>query len=127
MSRAILLTILSSALLIAAFPPLDIGFLAWVGMVPFFFALDGRKTEMRNLRNEKSENSLFLSLISRFSFLVSTPFLLGLLWGIVFFLGTVYWVVNSMSNYGGVSVFSSIFLFLLLVGFFSLFFSFFGF
>ena len=46
MSRAILLTILSSALLIAAFPPLDIGFLAWVGMVPFFFALDGRKTEI---------------------------------------------------------------------------------
>ena len=126
MSRAILLTILSSALLIAAFPPLDIGFLAWVGMVPFFFALDGRKTEMRNLRNEKSENSLFLSLISRFSFLVSTPFLLGLLWGIVFFLGTVYWVVNSMSNYGGVPVIASIFILLLLVVCLSLFYASFG-
>ncbi|MEK6837072.1 MAG: apolipoprotein N-acyltransferase, partial [Nanoarchaeota archaeon] len=70
------LTILSAAMFVAAFPPLNAEFLAWAGLVPFFFALDGRTKRM--------------------------AFLLGLLWGFVFFLGTVYWVVNSMVAYGGV-------------------------
>src|SRR3990167_6114228 len=93
----ILLTIFSGVMLVAAFPP--------IGMVPLFFALSGRKTEVNKLRNKKLERPLFLFLVSRFSFLISDPFLLGLVWGITFFIGTIYWVVNSMANYGGVSFF----------------------
>src|SRR3989304_1156201 len=75
MLRDILLIMLSGAMLVLAFPPGDLWFLAWVGLVPFFFALDGRTKRM--------------------------AFLLGLLLGFVFFMGTVYWVVNSMVAYGG--------------------------
>ena len=80
---------LSGAMLVLAFPPVDLWFLAWVGLVPFFFALDGRTKRM--------------------------AFLLGLLLGFVFFMGTVYWVVNSMVAYGGVPVFTSIIILLFLV------------
>ena len=86
---AFLLTILSATMLVLAFPPVDLWFLAWIGLVPFFFALDGRTKRM--------------------------AFLLGLLLGFVFFMGTVYWVVNSMVAYGGVPVFTSIIILLFLV------------
>lgn len=88
-------------MLIAAFPPIGIDFLAWIGMAPFFFALDGKGRK--------------------------SGFLLGLLWGFVFFIGTVYWVVNSMANYGGIPIFTSILILLLLVFYLSLFPAIFGF
>ena len=89
MLRDILLIMLSGAMLVLAFPPVDLWFLAWIGLVPFFFALEG-----------KTRGKAFLS---------------GLFLGIVFFLGTVYWVVNSMVAYGGVPVFTSIIILLFLV------------
>ena len=121
MLRDILLTIFSAAMFVAAFPPIDMEFLAWIGMVPLFFALSGRKTEVNKLRNKKLKKSLFLFLISRFSFLISAPFLLGLVWGITFFMGTIYWVVNSMANYGGIPIITSIIILILLALYLSLF------
>lgn len=119
----ILLTILSAAALIAAFPPIDMEFLAWVGMAPLFFVLFGNKTGDRGQwaagRGKKQEKNL-ASGIPTFK-LAKRGFLLGLLWGMVFFLGTVYWVVNSMVNYGGVPVFTSILVLFLLVLYLSLF------
>lgn len=88
-------------MLVAAFPPIDMEFLAWTGMAPLFFALHGRKGY--------------------------TPFLIGFVWGIAFFTGTVYWVVNSMANYGGIPIFTSILILLLLVFYLSLFPAIFGF
>ena len=126
MLRAILLTILSAAMFVAAFPPIDMEFLAWIGMVPLFFALSGRKTEVNKLRNKKLKKSLFLFLISRFSFLISAPFLLGLVWGIIFFMGTIYWVVNSMANYGGIPIATSVIILILLALYLSLFPALFG-
>ncbi len=124
MKRNILLTILSGVMLVAAFPPIDIGFLAWVGMVPFFFALDGWNTR-RNFYYSSLNSPCTPSLIKRG--MGGVGFLLGLLWGIVFFLGTVYWVVNSMVNYGGIPFVAGILVLMLLAVYLSFFFALFGF
>ncbi|MEK6600106.1 MAG: apolipoprotein N-acyltransferase, partial [Deltaproteobacteria bacterium] len=100
MTIEVLLTILSGAMLAAAFPSIDLEFLAWIGMTPFFFALDGK--------NRKS------------------GFFLGLLWGFIFFLGTIHWVVNSMVSYGGIPFFTGALILMLLALYLSLFFGMFG-
>ncbi|MBI5047984.1 MAG: apolipoprotein N-acyltransferase [Deltaproteobacteria bacterium] len=120
MTRTIFLSILSGAMLIAAFPPIDIGFFAWVGMVPFFFALSDTAVGSQGAGVRKGAGISLPKFCKR-------GFLLGLLWGIIFFLGTVYWVVNSMVNYGGVPFFTSILVLLLLVLYLALFFAAFGF
>ena len=94
------LIILSAIALAAAFPPIDLEFLAWIGMSSFFFALDGK--------NRKS------------------GFFLGLLWGFIFFMGTIYWVVNSMVSYGGIPFFTGALILILLALYLSLFFGMFG-
>ena len=101
MTVKILLTVFSGILLVAAFPSINLEFLAWIGMTSFFFALNGK--------NKKS------------------GFFLGLLWGFVFFMGTVYWVVNSMVSYGGIPFFTGILILMLLALYLSLFFAIFGF
>lgn len=100
MTVNILLTVLSGILLVTAFPSINLEFLAWIGMTPFFFALNGK--------NKKS------------------GFFLGLLWGFVFFMGTVYWVVNSMVSYGGIPFFTGTLILMLLALYLSLFFAMFG-
>ena len=77
MKREILLAVISAVLLILSFAPFYLGFLAWVALVPLFFAIEGTAT------------------IKKAAFT-------GLAVGFVFFLGTVYWVVYSMYFYGGV-------------------------
>ncbi len=81
--------VMSAIILVLAFPPFNIGFLAWGALMPFMYALDGAGRRK--------------------------GFFLGLVFGFFFFLGTVYWVVNSMSNYGGIPLSTSILLMLLLV------------
>src|SRR3989337_2890306 len=90
-------------------------------MAPLFFALFVRKTEVNKLRNKKLERTLFLFLIYRFTFLIYAPFMIGLVWGITFFIGTIYWVVNSMANYGGIPIITSIIILILLALYLSLF------
>ena len=80
---------LSSLLMVFAFPPFDLWLIAWFGMVPLFFAV-----------YEETPSVVFKT---------------GFVWGFVFFAGTVYWVVNSMVNYGGVSIYASVLVLLLLV------------
>ena len=88
------ISILSGAVLVLAFAPFGAWPLAWVGLVPLLLALEG-----------------------------STPgraFLLGYLFGLVFFLGTVYWVVHSMYHYGGVPFVIGTAVMLLLVAYLAL-------
>jgi apolipoprotein N-acyltransferase len=58
----------------AAFPPWDIGPLAFVGLVPLFLALDGAPPRQAAW--------------------------LGYTSGLCFYLGTIWWVINTMTTYG---------------------------
>ncbi len=98
--KRISLSILSGLILVSAFPPLGFGFAAWVGLVPLFFAVDGAGR--------------------------GKGFALGFLCGLVYFIGAVYWVINSMYFYGGVPVWISVFVMLALAAYLSLFVAAFG-
>ncbi len=94
MIKRILLSFLSGAALVLAFPPFGLGFLAWVAFIPLLFALDG---------SGKREG-----------------FFSGFIFGSAFFLGTVYWVVHSMYFYGGVPFATGVAVMLALVAYLSL-------
>lgn len=98
--KRISLSIISGLILVLAFPPLRFGFAAWAGLVPFFFAVDGAGK--------------------------GKGFALGFLCGLVYFAGTVYWVINSMYFYGGVPVWISVFVMLALAAYLGLFVAAFG-
>ena len=70
------LSVASGLLLVAAFPKWNLGFLAWVALVPLLLVLE-RATSVR------------------------AAFGLGYLCGAVFFAGTIYWVRLVMLEYGG--------------------------
>jgi apolipoprotein N-acyltransferase len=74
--RSLALAFLSGLLLTASFPGLGYSFLVWCALVPLLFALRGLT--------------------------VRAGLLLGFLFGLVFFSGTVYWVANSIHVYGHV-------------------------
>ena len=67
MNRIVLL-VLSAILLILSFPNFNLEFLAWIAMVPLFFAVEGQKP--------------------------FKAFLSSYLTGFLFFLGTVYWLIH---------------------------------
>lgn len=100
MTKRLGLGALSGALLVASFPPFDQGWAAWFALVPLLFALQGA-----------SRKSAFLA---------------GLSSGVVFYLGSVYWVVNSMYHYGGVGLWVSVPVMLLLVIYLALYTAVFG-
>ncbi|MGB2705755.1 MAG: apolipoprotein N-acyltransferase [Candidatus Omnitrophota bacterium] len=62
------LPVLSAVLLILAYPNFDLEFLAWVAFIPLFFAIENKGKRQR--------------------------FLAGYFFGIVFFSGILYWLVN---------------------------------
>jgi apolipoprotein N-acyltransferase len=62
-----LLALFSSLLLILSFPKFDLGFLAWIGLVPLLISIDGKR--------------------------LSYAFLLSLASGSLFFLGVFYWIL----------------------------------
>lgn len=100
MTKILAFSILSGIALIFAFPPFSLGFLAWAALVPLFLALETRTWK--------------------------GGFSAGFLAGFAFNLGTVYWVVHSMSNYGGVPVALSILVMLVLVLYMALYWGVFG-
>ncbi len=63
-------------MLALAFPPLDFYSLAWVAIIPLLISLGGKE--------------------------LKASFFLGTLTGFVYFIGTIYWVFNSMYFYGGI-------------------------
>lgn len=74
--KNLLLALLSSSLLILAFPNFNLWFLAWVAFVPFLIALSNPNQTGRQ------------------------AFALGLIYGTVFFVGTCYWLTYAMIHYG---------------------------
>lgn len=75
--KDIILSILSGMLLIAGFPPFDLYLLAWVALVPLLISLWEKEAKV--------------------------SFILGTITGFIYFIGTIYWVFNSMYNYGHLS------------------------
>jgi apolipoprotein N-acyltransferase len=71
------LAALSAVLLILSFPDFEFWFLAWVGLVPLFFAIEREK-----------ESSV-------------RAFVLGWLWGFIFFTGTCWWLTFAPITYAG--------------------------
>lgn len=82
-------------MLVLSFAPFNFGFLAFFALVPLFKVI--------------SDCSLKRSFAN------------GFLFGFIFFLGTVYWVVNSMHSYGGMDIFSSSLAMVLLAAYLALF------
>lgn len=74
--RSVALASLSGILLAAAFPTLNLHFLAWIALVPLLLAL----------KEQSSRNGFWIGGIT----------------GLVYFAGTVHWVTNSVHFYGGV-------------------------
>ncbi|MFA6078942.1 MAG: apolipoprotein N-acyltransferase [Candidatus Omnitrophota bacterium] len=66
--RRLLYAAVSAALLVFSFPGIDLEFLAWIAFVPLFFALKNRKP--------------------------AEAFLLSYFTGVLFFLGTIYWLMH---------------------------------
>ncbi|HVS80720.1 MAG TPA: apolipoprotein N-acyltransferase [Pyrinomonadaceae bacterium] len=68
------LAIASALLLVLSFPDFDLWWLAWIGMVPLLVAVT---------RTPKASHA----------------FLLGLLWGVIFFYGSCWWLTYPMIHY----------------------------
>lgn len=74
----IALALFSALLLVLSFPNFDFWFLAWFSLVPLFIVLAKRPCGR-------------------------SAFVLGWLWGVLFFYGTCYWLTYSMIRYGHLS------------------------
>ena len=75
-----LLAALSAILLTLAFPDFEFWFLAWFALVPLFYAVGREKAS------------------------AIKSFVLGWIFGTVFFFGTCWWLTYAPVNYGGVPV-----------------------
>jgi apolipoprotein N-acyltransferase len=92
-SRAWILALLSSGLQILVFPKPNLYFLSWVAMAPLLYAL---------LRGRGGEGEVFDSEgRSLRPFTLWQGFVVAWLSGIVWYLGTDYWVFPVMTGYGG--------------------------
>ncbi len=87
--------IVSAVMLAASFAPVGLSILAWIAFVPLFISLE------RVLHGTGGA--------------LKRVVVTGLAFGMTFFLLTVYWVVNSMYNFGGVPIVVSIGVMLLMV------------
>lgn len=87
-AKKILLAIFSGFLITASFPPLKTDWLIWVSIVPLLTALEGTSPR--------------------------TAFRLGIITGLVHYVSLIYWIINVISTYGGLNVFISICILLLL-------------
>src|ERR1700747_1238569 len=91
-TRAWILALLSSALQILVFPNLNLYFLCWVAMAPLLYAL---------LRGRGGAGEMFDA--EGRSLRPFTPwqgFLIAWLSGVVWYLGTCYWINPVMNGYG---------------------------
>lgn len=82
--RDIILAFISGILLILSFPPFDFFLLALIALVPLLIALSDKDYR--------------------------ASFLLGTITGFIYFVGTIYWVFNSMYFYGHIPAIISLFL-----------------
>jgi apolipoprotein N-acyltransferase len=106
-----LLGALTGLLLVLSTAPVGLWWLAYVALVPLLFALDSS-----NVNSNAVGSGYALSLRQR----VKRPLFIGFVAGFVTFLGTIYWVVNSMYFYGGLPIVASVPIMLVLVAYLAL-------
>ncbi|HKV95567.1 MAG TPA: apolipoprotein N-acyltransferase [Candidatus Angelobacter sp.] len=95
-TRAWVLALVSSGLQILVFPKPNVYFLAWIAMVPLLYAL---------LRGRGGEGELFDSEgRSLRPFTLWQGFLIAWVSGIVWYVGTCYWIYPVMHSYGNLAV-----------------------
>jgi apolipoprotein N-acyltransferase len=95
-SRAWILALISSVLQILVFPNANLYFLCWIAIAPLLYAL---------LRGRGGEGELFDSEgRSLRPFTLWQGFLIAWLCGIVWYLGTCYWIYPVMNGYGKLPV-----------------------
>jgi apolipoprotein N-acyltransferase len=93
-----LLPLLSGALLALSFPRFGYPAFAWLSLTPLLLALFGKGDRdifqpgpARNLHSRSSQKN------------IPVPFFLGLLTGLGYFAGTVYWTGGTVRTFGGLS------------------------
>ncbi len=85
----------SGLLLTASFPPLKTDWLIWIALLPLLISINN-ETPRRAFR-------------------------LGLITGLIHYVTLLYWIINVLAKYGGLDIFTSIFVLLLLALYLSLF------
>ena len=108
MKKNIIISVISALLVVASLSPHGTGVLAWVGLVPLLFALE-------SIGGVQSRGSVIKILF------------IGWLWGLIFSVGTTYWVVNSMYYYGGIPLVPGALIMLVLAAYLAIFPAFFAF
>ncbi len=93
-TQTLLLALLSGVMLTASFPPCNLSFLAWVSLVPLLKGVDGQS--------------------------YGKAFKLGFIAGIIHFVSLIYWIVVVLGHYGGLNLFTSISILILLCLYLSL-------
>jgi apolipoprotein N-acyltransferase len=78
------LPVVSGILLALSFPLMDLSYLAWFALVPLMLSVRGSSAW--------------------------EAFRKGFITGMVFFLASIYWVINTMYNYGGLNIYLSLLL-----------------
>lgn len=91
----------SAILLTLSFPNFDLEFLAWIAMIPLFYSIEGKT--------------------------LKSSFKLGLLTGLLSFIGIIYWIVIAVHRYGNIPLIPSILILLLLISYLSLYWGVFSF
>ncbi len=89
--RDVSLSLLSGILLILSFPKFDLEFLAWLALVPLFYAIEGKG--------------------------FAQSFKIGFLTGFASFLGILYWIIVAVHTYGYIPLTLSSLILLLLVAY----------
>ena len=92
-----LLAVASAILLTLAFPNFDLWMLAWFALVPLFFAIEREKES------------------------VVKTFILGWIFGTLFFAGSCWWLTFAFTHYGGIPAWLAYILLLIITGIVGLF------
>ena len=103
-----LLAVLAAVLLILAFPDFDLWFLAWFALVPLLWAIERERERghsCRNAdtlaRNEHEVRKGLRTLRVRCGQECPRSFVLGWIFGVVFFSGTCWWLTFAPITYAG--------------------------
>jgi apolipoprotein N-acyltransferase len=114
------MAILSGILQVVIFPSPSLYFLCWIALAPMIIAiLRARDQDAVQLLAEGGSSYLAPASLRQ-------GFLLGYASGIVWYLGTCYWIYHTMHVYGGVSAFFSVVLLVLFALYLALYHGLFG-
>ena len=98
------LALLSGALLALSFPKFGHPASAWIALAPLMVAVSSRSATYLSPAYRTRASSLSLRRLRHWSRSpAGRAFALGLLTGAVYFAGTLYWLVETMTTFGGLS------------------------